>query len=132
MSDDEAMPRWPNMDPSKRCVATVKSTGERCQRARVPGATVCSTHGGSIGRVKDAARRRLEEQNARELAKRSVVDLSKYSDPIAGLEFAVSASYAMAERLAQIAAGIPDSELVWRNKSGEHVRGEVVAAMKAL
>jgi len=44
----------------------------------------------------------------------------------------VSASYAMAERLARVAGQIPDSELVWRNKTGEHVRGELTAAQKAL
>ncbi len=61
-----------------------------------------------------------------------MVDLSRYADPVAGLEYAVSASYALAERLTQIAGGIPDGELVWRNKSGEHLRGELTAAQKAL
>lgn len=115
----------------QRCTANTRK-GTRCPKFRVKGATVCLSHGAKAPQVRAAAERRDQEQQARELAKRSVVDLSRYADPVAGLEYAVSASYALAERLTQIAGGIPDSELVWRNKTGEHLRGEVVAAQRAL
>jgi hypothetical protein len=121
------------MDEAKRCRAH-KPDGSQCGRARTPGSTVCAAHGASAPQVKAAAARRVQEQNARELARRSVADadLSAYADPIAALEFAVSCSYAMAERLAGLAGSIPDDQLVWRNKSGEHVRGELTAAQKSL
>jgi hypothetical protein len=52
-------------DPERRrCVATASSTGERCRKAPVLGATVCATHGGSVGRVKAAAARRVAESAA--------------------------------------------------------------------
>lgn len=128
------MPRWPDMDDSKQCTATAIRTGERCQRARIPGATVCATHGGSIGRVKDAAARRVQEQQAMAAAERLVagVDLSRYADPFAALEFAVSYSYALTERLAGIVSAIPDDQLRYRGKTGEQLRGEVTAAQRAL
>lgn len=128
------MPRWPQMDDSKRCTATATRTGERCQRARLPGATVCATHGASVGRVRDAAARRVQEQQAMTTAQRLLanVDLSRYSDPFAALEFAVSYSYALAERLAAIVSEIPDDQLRYPGKAGEQLRGEVTAAQHAL
>jgi hypothetical protein len=48
----------------RRCVATASSTGEQCRKAPVRGATVCATHGGSVGRVKAAAARRVAESAA--------------------------------------------------------------------
>jgi nucleotide-binding universal stress UspA family protein len=47
-------------DQPRRCTATAKSTGQRCGRAPVPGATVCKIHGGGSPRVRAAARRRLD------------------------------------------------------------------------
>lgn len=128
------MPRWPDMDDSKQCTATANRTGKRCQRARIPGAAVCATHGGSVGRVKDAAARRVQEEQAMAAAKRLVtgVDLSRYADPFAALEFAVSYSYALAERLAGIVTTIPDDQLRYPGKAGEQLRGEVTAAQRAL
>jgi hypothetical protein len=46
------------MDESRRCTAKSKQSGERCKRAAVVGATVCSMHGGKIPRVVAAAARR--------------------------------------------------------------------------
>ena len=67
-------------------------------------------------------------------AKRYVtgVDLTQYADPFAALEFAVSYSYALAERLAGIVTTIPDDELRYAGKVGEQLRGEVTAAQRAL
>jgi hypothetical protein len=48
----------------RRCVATASTTGERCRKAPVRGATVCWTHGGAVGRVKAAAARRVAESAA--------------------------------------------------------------------
>lgn len=42
-----------------RCTATSKRTGDRCQRAPVPGGTVCKWHGGGAVQVKRKAAMRL-------------------------------------------------------------------------
>ena len=127
---------WVPANGNRRCHARSSRTGEQCRLWGVRGTVppTCRVHGASAGQVRASAQRRLEKQNAVQLAQRSVagLDLSAYSDPIGALQYAVSASYAMAERLAVIAGNIPDAELVWRNKTGEHVRGELVASMKAL
>jgi uncharacterized Zn finger protein (UPF0148 family) len=43
-----------------QCTATAKSTGERCQRAAVKGATVCPVHGGMAEQVQEKAQERLD------------------------------------------------------------------------
>jgi hypothetical protein len=113
------------MDDARRCTATNRR-GERCGKWAIRGGTVCLAHGGAAGQVRDAAARRVQEQRAMEVAQRTVprMDLSRYSDPVRALEFAVSYSHALAERLAGLVEQIPDRELA--------CRGEVVAAMKAL
>src|SRR5260370_40269638 len=122
------------MADSKRCPATAKRTGQRCERACLPGGKVCAVHGGGAIQVVAAAGRRVQEQKATALAKRTVsgLDLTQYSDPIAALEFAVGYTHALATRLAGLVEQIPDDQLAYRTKSGEHLRGEVVAAQRAL
>jgi len=117
-----------------RCSATVKRTGQRCKRRPHPGATVCHVHGAGAPQVKDAAARRVQEQQAWALARRSVgeVDLTQFSDPFEALEFTVSYSHALALRLAKIVEAMPDSELRYQGKIGEQLRGEVTAAQRAL
>ena len=69
-----------------------------------------------------------------ELARRTMwqVDLSRYSDPVQALEFAVSFTHRLAARLAEMVEQIPDDQLVYRTKTGEHLRGELTAAQRAL
>lgn len=45
----------------QQCSAKSKSTGERCLRPVVPGATICRHHGGNAPQVKRKARERLEK-----------------------------------------------------------------------
>lgn len=55
---------------AEQCTATAKSTGERCTRPVVPGATVCRFHGGAAKQVQAAAARRLERAEVdRQVAK---------------------------------------------------------------
>lgn len=49
------------MKDSRRCTATAKRTGERCQNAAIKGANVCRVHGGSASQVKKKAQERLDE-----------------------------------------------------------------------
>lgn len=44
-----------------QCTATAKSTGERCQKSAMKGATVCSVHGGKAPQVQKKAQERLDE-----------------------------------------------------------------------
>src|SRR5258708_5681947 len=68
---------------SRRCVAMASSTGERCRKAPIRGATVCATHGGSVGRVKAAAARRLAEEHA--LTELAHLDVAPLGNPLEAL-----------------------------------------------
>lgn len=58
--------RRPHGDDERpgRCSARAKSTGDRCRRRAVPGATVCPMHGGAAPQVKAAAARRVADGEA--------------------------------------------------------------------
>lgn len=94
------MPRWPDMDPSKRCAAH-KKNGEQCQRARKPGTTVCTSHGAAAGHVKLAAERNVADAQALALATRMQVQVPRFQTP------GEAASYTLAQiqrRAAQFGA----------------------------
>lgn len=72
-------------DSPMRCVAHNRA-GKPCGRFAIKGGTVCATHGGSIQRVKAAARRRLAEQVARQqLAELEVEPLGNPLDELLAL-----------------------------------------------
>lgn len=48
------------MDEDRRCTATAKSTGERCQRPAIKGGNVCYQHGGAASQVQEKAQERLD------------------------------------------------------------------------
>jgi hypothetical protein len=125
------MPRWPGITT---CSATSSTTGKRCGRAPVPGSAVCTFHGVGAPQVREAAERRVQQQRAVEIAKRTMPSeaLARYADPFAALSYVVSRSYLLAERLGQLVDALPDGELRYQGKTGEHLRGEVVAEQKAL
>ncbi len=52
---------WANHAPDYllRCTAHYKSTGERCRREAIPGASVCDQHGGLVPAVQAAAAARI-------------------------------------------------------------------------
>lgn len=81
---------WLVPSPERTCTAT-KSNGEPCKRWAIAGGSVCATHGGSIGRVKAAAERRLA-------AERLVVGASEM-----GKAIDTSAPEALEEMLAEAA-----------------------------
>src|SRR6266566_3441448 len=73
------MPRWPDMTT---CTAKAKRTGQRCERASVPGTPVCRLHGGAAIQVVAAGQRRLAEQKATRLAEKlGAVDGMFSTDP---------------------------------------------------
>lgn len=62
-----------------RCTATAKSTGERCQRPAIKGATVCYQHGGAAPQVQKKAQERLDEMADKTTAdiQRNIEDLQE-------------------------------------------------------
>ena len=120
-------------DPRK-CTGHKSDTGEPCPAWAIKGGKVCRGHGGSAPQVADAAARRVQEREARALATKMVgeVELAKYADPFEALEFAMAYSYAFADRMARVVETIPDDQLRYEGKLGEHLRGEVVAMQRAL
>lgn len=48
-------------DTKRRCLATSKTTGERCGRAPIPGGFVCVNHGGAAPHVQRSADERLRD-----------------------------------------------------------------------
>lgn len=71
------------VDETPRCTAHSSQTGEPCRNRPVKGATVCATHGGRASQVVAAARRRLEQQAAREAV--ATYGLRRDVDPTAAL-----------------------------------------------
>lgn len=65
------------MIPARRCTATNRK-GEQCRKAPIPGATVCTAHGGRSPQVIAAARRRL----ALVEAEREVAQLAAATGPL--------------------------------------------------
>jgi hypothetical protein len=120
-------------DGERRCSAHNRS-GEQCRKWAIKGGSVCGTHGGSTPQVKDAAVRRVQEARALELAGRVApgTDLTAYGDPLDALEHVLAMSHYMAVRLTSIVERLPDSDLAYRGRLGEQLRGEVTACQKAL
>src|SRR2546423_13437131 len=98
------MPRWPDMDESKRCTATSKRTGRRCGLARIPGTTVCAKHGGAAPQVRAAAARRGAEQKGRAGAMKLEGDAHDVStDPGALLSGMIHSRAGRTERVRRLA-----------------------------
>lgn len=123
------MPRWPDMDDSKRCTATSNRTGRRCARARMPGATVCSKHGAAAPQVRDAAAARVADAQAREIAARVDVDLTQFhGDPIEALRDLLARDQAQMERFGRLVDRFEDSQLVYTTKGGVEMLRAVLSA----
>jgi hypothetical protein len=124
------MPRWPDMDESKRCIATSKRTGQRCGLARIPGTTVCAKHGGAAPQVRAAAARRVAEQKVRKAAMKLDVDPQDVStDPVALLSGMIHSGAIMMERFSRLVDRCEDGQsLVYTARSGvRQVRPEFAA-----
>src|SRR5438477_8073758 len=127
------MPRWPDMDESKRCIATSKRTGRRCGLARIPGTTVCAKHGGAAPQVRAAAARRVAEQKVRKAAMKLEVDPQDVStDPVALLSGMIHSGAIMMERFSHLVDRCEDGHsLVYTAKSGVRQIRPEFAALRA-
>ena len=108
------------MDPGKRCRAILDTTGEQCKKARIPGGTVCATHGGSIGRVRDAADRREQERRAREVA--ASIEVPDFDgNPFEAITDALRRAQALVYRLGVLVEGLADGSLRYQGRAGEQI-----------
>src|SRR5437773_12382354 len=103
------MPRWPDMDETKRCTATSKRTGQRCGLARIAGTTVCAKHGGAAPQVRAAAARRVAERKVRKAAMKLDVGPQDVStDPVALLNDRINSGTLMMERFSGLVVRCED------------------------
>lgn len=105
-----------------QCTARTSSTGARCRKAPVKGATVCAVHGGSAPQVQAAAARRVATAEAVALAHE--LGLPIQTTPERALLDALNQSAGVAAfyggKVQQIVEGNP-RDLVWghtRTKTG--------------
>lgn len=117
------------MSDEKRCTATSNRTGKRCGLARIPGTTVCATHGGKAPQVREAAQHRVAETQAREVAARVNVDPAEFGgNPFAALRDLLRRDQIELERFARLVGRLSDDELVYTTKSGsEQIRAALLA-----
>jgi hypothetical protein len=99
------------MDDSRRCTARSKQSGERCKRASVVGASVCSMHGGKAPRVRYAAQQRV----AAVAAERAVVTygLPRTVDPHVALLEEIARTAGHVDWLGSVVAGLEADKVVF-------------------
>jgi hypothetical protein len=118
----------------ERCTSRAKSTGRRCGRWPVPGATVCVMHGGAAPQVRAKAAQRLQEAKALELARSAGHQPGDGfdGDPLAALQWVIGESHYMTQRLAGIVRSLTDADLRYSGKMGEQTRGELTALLRSM
>lgn len=115
-----------------RCVGTAKSTGERCRRPPVPGATVCVKHGGGAPQVQAAARRRLLTKAVEADANAVLAHegITGVDDPVELLTRVCAEIVAFKDALAQRINAL--DHVRYRGTQGEQLRAEVALYERAL
>jgi hypothetical protein len=148
------------MDDGRRCIGR-KSSGERCKKAAVKGATVCATHGAAAPQVKAKAAVRAElmdwslndqKEDPGEVLLRLIAQSSRRVGRLAeelqqkveeqGLEFAMNSGLARVEaeerdRLGNfatkgIAAGLKEREVRIAERQVDILGGVVAAMLEAM
>lgn len=89
------------------CTATAKSTGARCRRSPVAGATVCVVHGGAAPQVKAAAKERL----AVEVANRLAIPVETTASE--ALQDGLARANGQVIYLAELVSKLTPEELIW-------------------
>lgn len=113
---------------AEKCTATAKSTGNRCTRPVVPGATVCRFHGGAATQVRVAGHLRLAEAEAQKILAR--MDVQAVDDPLG--ELAKLAGQVLAWR--DVCADMVNElkSVRYGTENGEQLRAEVALFERAL
>ena len=119
----EPIPSVPHAGP--RCAATNRS-GSQCQKAPVPGATVCRFHGGAAPQVANAAARRMVVADATAtIAKR---DIKPVDDPVGELLKVIGEQVALKDALAERAAMLTDADITVTDRQGQQSLAAVLSA----
>lgn len=131
---EPAVPSDPRAIAQEKCTGHSSKTGERCKRWPLRGSTVCTSHGAAAPQVREKAALRVQEQQALAQARRSAgdLDLGQFGDPFGALETALAHQHHLALRLLALVEQIPDGQLRYQGRISEQLRGEVVAAQRAL
>lgn len=118
----------PEYRQRRQCTAKAKRTQVRCLRWAIKGGTVCPTHGGSIRRVKAAAKVRLLEREAAGVVAR--LDAAPVENPLFELKKLAGRALAwekvFTDKLDQI------KEWRYESDSGEQLRAEVAVIERAM
>lgn len=103
----------------QRCVATVTHgprKGERCPKYHIKGSTVCQQHGGLAPQVKEAARRRVEEAETRELAAKVDVELPEFRSAADAARYLLGETTKRSAQFAQLADA---AALTYTDRAGQ-------------
>jgi hypothetical protein len=113
----------PVVPEARRCRALAVSTGERCRSAAIRGGVVCTAHGGKAPQVRDAARRRLLEQDA--AATLEALGYKPVTDPLTELLELAGRVRALEALFARKVAAIEDQMRYSSGLGVEQLRSEV-------
>lgn len=113
----------------QRCAATAKRTGKPCRRAPVPGASVCSVHGGAAPQTRAKAAERVLEREARALLAR--LEVAPVGDPLIELSRLAGQVLAWRDTCAELVNQLSSVRYEGAG-SGEQLRAEVVLFERAL
>lgn len=118
-------------DDPRRCTAHTSGLHgpqKRCGKYAIKGGTVCETHGGSIGHVRDAANQRLSEARQRAMAARFLKQqgIPDIEDPLDELMKLASEATAYREVYRKMMDELLSSDEVrYSGRAGEQLRAEV-------
>lgn len=118
-----------NGDPTARCTATSKSTGERCRQLPMNGTTVCRFHGGKAKQVRVKAQRRLAEKKA--AATLAEVGVTPIGNPLAELAEVTAEARAWQQQVAAMVSDLGTNWAAWPGH-GEQLRAIVPLFERAL
>ena len=116
------------------CVARAKSTGHRCQRSPIQGATVCYVHGGMAPQVRAAAARRVEAARVADDVRNVLAfeALAGVDDPLDALSRLASEALAMKEQLAARVNTLKSIRYAASGSGTEQLRAEVALYERAM
>lgn len=88
---------------AEKCAGTHHTTGERCRKWPIRGATVCTSHGGAAPQVRAKAAERVAEQKFDDTMRRELarLDVEPVDDPLTALSLLAGQAVAFKDALAE-------------------------------
>lgn len=127
-------PEGPHGDEPRRCTATAKATGLRCERAPIKGGAVCYVHGGRAKQVQAAAARRLAAEKVEREVRQALADegVQASFNPLDELHRVGLEARAMRDRLADVIEQMPTWRYTAHGAGTEQLRAEVALYERAM